>query len=484
MGLGIALVMTAAFSWQTTHAATYACGTHAVMGNSAPYWGNNSGTNVNASKGAPVRISIKGEDGCAGQSATFVISKSGKAVRNAVGTLVQGAAVSGQTGAYVFSADWANDLDNGDYTVKLLSVAGQVMSSTESPNTLSIQVAQACNLSKVYASPNGGQPGDKIQLIAEVQGACVATPPWKVSLNAIDDLNPGAASPPFVGTGQDVTSSNKVIWEWTLPSITVGATQNPYHLEAHMGSQTVKSNPFLDTRAPCVAGQCPLAPNTDNFNTTVPAGQNNTFTFNITNPLNGGPNNLFDIIDIATKWLLQLSIPLAVLWIMYAGFLMLTAGDKPANFEKGKKVLTYTVLGLAIIFIGRGFITLIVSVIQLGGSSPTTTQAQPQTQSSTSTDTGPHVCVNNTCINGVTGPCTDDSQCVVSNDAQPVQPGDACAASDQQPCGSTLVCGSQGMCQYPGGNHTDQPCYTDANCQSGTTCKKNPLGAGNVCVAN
>ncbi len=108
--------------------------------------------------------------------------------------------------------------------------------------------------------------------------------------------------------------------------------------------------------------------------TPIPAGQNQTYSFNITNPLAGGPNNIFDIITIITQWIMYIAIPLAVLWIMWAGFLMLTAGPKPENFKKGRDILTYTVIGLAIIFIGKGFVSLIISVIQLGGTSPTTTQ--------------------------------------------------------------------------------------------------------------
>jgi hypothetical protein len=103
-----------------------------------------------------------------------------------------------------------------------------------------------------------------------------------------------------------------------------------------------------------------------------------SYSFTITNPLNGGPNDLLDVINIATRWLLEISIPLAVLLILYAGFLMLTAGPVPANFQKGKKILINVVVGLAVIFIGRGFITLIYSILELGGSNtaPPTTQGQ------------------------------------------------------------------------------------------------------------
>ncbi|OGM97665.1 MAG: hypothetical protein A2735_03620 [Candidatus Yanofskybacteria bacterium RIFCSPHIGHO2_01_FULL_41_21] len=118
-----------------------------------------------------------------------------------------------------------------------------------------------------------------------------------------------------------------------------------------------------------------------------------SFTFSIDNPLAGGPNDLFDVIDIVTQWIIYISVPLAVLWIMYAGFLMLTAGPVPANFQKGRDILKYTVMGLAIIFIGKGFISLIISVIELGGTNP------PPTQS---------LCVNGFCTNKPGVSCTAD----------------------------------------------------------------------------
>lgn len=153
------------------------------------------------------------------------------------------------------------------------------------------------------------------------------------------------------------------------------------------------------------------------------ATQDQSYTFNITNPLKGGPNDLFDIINIVTQWILYISIPLAVLWIMYAGFLMLTAGPKPENFKKGRDILTYTVIGLAIIFIGKGFVSLIISVIQLGGTSPTTTQ-------------GP-----------IGSACTQNTNC---------QTG--------------LICNN--ICQRSSGNVAGEPCMSVLNCSLGFTCNK------------
>ncbi|HZZ99180.1 MAG TPA: pilin [Candidatus Paceibacterota bacterium] len=110
------------------------------------------------------------------------------------------------------------------------------------------------------------------------------------------------------------------------------------------------------------------------------------YDFEIKNPLAGGPNTLFDVIDIVTKWLITFSIPLAVLFILYAGFLFLTAGPRPGNVKKAREVLQWTVVGLAIIFIGRGFITLIFSVLNLQNSSAPTIQPNSNPTSQNNAD--------------------------------------------------------------------------------------------------
>lgn len=183
------------------------------------------------------------------------------------------------------------------------------------------------------------------------------------------------------------------------------------------GSPAPNPNPSGGTGTCGGAGQLPCS---------VPAGKDQTYSFNITNPLAGGPSNPFDIINIVTQWIMYISIPLAVLFIMYAGFLMLTAGPVPANFQKGRDILKYTVLGLAIIFIGKGFVSLIISIIELGGTgnSPPTTQTQALpgagTSGTGSTYVGPHICNNGVCANGMVGPCQVDSDCV-SSDKTPLQ---------------------------------------------------------------
>lgn len=83
--------------------------------------------------------------------------------------------------------------------------------------------------------------------------------------------------------------------------------------------------------------------------------------FNIQNPL--GASDLADIIKKLTDALRNLAIPVGVVMILWAGFNYLTAAGNPAKITKANKILMYTAIGLAIVFIGGGFVDLIKSII-------------------------------------------------------------------------------------------------------------------------
>lgn len=94
-------------------------------------------------------------------------------------------------------------------------------------------------------------------------------------------------------------------------------------------------------------------------------GETKTTTFEVRNPI--AADNFIDLVKIIGQWIFNLAIPIAVIMILYAGFLWLTAGARPANVAKAKTVFWYAILGLVIIFIGQGFLTLIKSILELGG---------------------------------------------------------------------------------------------------------------------
>lgn len=83
--------------------------------------------------------------------------------------------------------------------------------------------------------------------------------------------------------------------------------------------------------------------------------------FSIQNPLD--VKDFADLIAKVTDAIRGLAIPVAVVMILWAGFYYLTAAGVPARYQKANKILLYTAIGLAVIFIGGGFVDLIKSVI-------------------------------------------------------------------------------------------------------------------------
>lgn len=95
------------------------------------------------------------------------------------------------------------------------------------------------------------------------------------------------------------------------------------------------------------------------------------YEFIIDNPLNSGANTVGELLKIIVSWIFRLAIPIAVAVIVYSGILFLTSKGNPAQVTKARQMLQYAVIGLAIILVGSGFISLIRSILELGAG-PTT----------------------------------------------------------------------------------------------------------------
>jgi hypothetical protein len=87
-------------------------------------------------------------------------------------------------------------------------------------------------------------------------------------------------------------------------------------------------------------------------------------TFRIRNPL--GVEDLGQLVQRLADQLANLAIPVAVVLYIYAGFQFLSARGNPERIAKAKKTMLYTTIGLAVIFIGGGFVDLIRSLLNLG----------------------------------------------------------------------------------------------------------------------
>lgn len=81
------------------------------------------------------------------------------------------------------------------------------------------------------------------------------------------------------------------------------------------------------------------------------------------NPI--GANDFETLVSNIAVWVRRISIPIAVIFIVFAGIKFITSQGNPEKIIAAKRMLLWTVVGLAIIFIGGGFISLIRSILSL-----------------------------------------------------------------------------------------------------------------------
>lgn len=79
-----------------------------------------------------------------------------------------------------------------------------------------------------------------------------------------------------------------------------------------------------------------------------------------------GPTDFVDLVNTIARWIFNIAIPVAIIMIIYAGIMMILAQGDSGKFNKARDILKYAVLGLVVIFIGKGFISLIKSILSLG----------------------------------------------------------------------------------------------------------------------
>ncbi|MEK7659313.1 MAG: hypothetical protein AAB338_01495 [Patescibacteria group bacterium] len=325
------------------------CGARSAIGSTPPYWGNDPAQNVIVSVNSQARISIKGEDGCAGQPAEIQILKDSNIVRTVTLTLNLGAPVTGQQNVHVLYADGTIDFSPGVYRAKFIRVGNIVGSSAQTSNTLTVQAqTQACTLSRLTTNPIGGvRGGQQIQLIIEALGTCQD---WGATVNVLGSSNICN----FNGSEQKFSSgSNRLVWNFT-PSNPTGP-QAVCRFRASLGSQSSESSTFTIQRV----GSNP-APGPGNPSPGEPVD----ISFKIPNPIQA--ESLIDLAKAIGRFLFQIAIPIAVIVIIYAGLLFLTSRGDKEKITTARKALWYAVIGLAIILIGQGFFTLIKSILDLG----------------------------------------------------------------------------------------------------------------------
>lgn len=83
----------------------------------------------------------------------------------------------------------------------------------------------------------------------------------------------------------------------------------------------------------------------------------------ICNPIEN--NDFISFVNAIGLWFYRIAIPVAVVVIIYAGAMMMLSQGKPDIIKRGRLMLTYAMIGLGVLLIGRGFFTLIKSILNL-----------------------------------------------------------------------------------------------------------------------
>jgi len=102
----------------------------------------------------------------------------------------------------------------------------------------------------------------------------------------------------------------------------------------------------------CVAGQA-------GGKTSSPAGGKTTGK--IENPLKA--KSFTELIRDIIDWLVAIGIGVAVIMIIYSGLLFMTAAGDEEKVTKAKKALTWSLIGLAVLIMGKAWIALIKDIL-------------------------------------------------------------------------------------------------------------------------
>ena len=89
-----------------------------------------------------------------------------------------------------------------------------------------------------------------------------------------------------------------------------------------------------------------------------------TVNLEIPNPI--GLETLTDLLTVIINWIFTISIPIVIAIIIWSGIKFITSRGNPSELQKAKSMLWWAIVGLAIILVGGGFITLINSILALG----------------------------------------------------------------------------------------------------------------------
>ncbi len=84
-------------------------------------------------------------------------------------------------------------------------------------------------------------------------------------------------------------------------------------------------------------------------------------TISIENPL--ASQNITDLVDKIVTFLMEIFIPIAILMVLYAAFTFITAGGDETKVKQAKQILTWSVVGIAVLLVSKGVVNVIKDFI-------------------------------------------------------------------------------------------------------------------------
>ncbi|MCK9446861.1 pilin [bacterium] len=83
-------------------------------------------------------------------------------------------------------------------------------------------------------------------------------------------------------------------------------------------------------------------------------------TGGISNPINA--NSFAELVELVTKWIIDIALVLAPLIIVYGGFIYITAAGEPAKMETGKKIILYAVIGFILVLLATSLVDVLTDL--------------------------------------------------------------------------------------------------------------------------
>jgi len=82
------------------------------------------------------------------------------------------------------------------------------------------------------------------------------------------------------------------------------------------------------------------------------AQQDQDISVEFPNPITA--TNIQELIASLTNWFINIGLAIAVLMIIYGGFMFITAGGKEDRVTTGRKIVTWSVIGLGVLLLAKG----------------------------------------------------------------------------------------------------------------------------------